>query len=220
MWKKWSGTIICKICKTFVWNKNEKFARMIHNENCKSYLDWWFAKTVVQKDNLQKKIARINNLQNLPKIYQEEIYMITTNVCSHDLSYINFPSFRLENLFSFVVKRMEIIYHIWDTNSERHKSLVSDKKGTAVKACRRNGKHHWINDPNIKTNIIQKDNIRSKLSKTHYTFISLNYHQQKTKWAIWSSEEANCVICVSEQALELTWISAARWAKQGPCEPS
>ena len=89
-----------------------------------------------------KKIARNNDLQSLPKIYEEEIYMITTNVCSYDLSYINFPSFRLENLFSFVVKRMEIIYHIWDTNSERHKSLVSDKKGTAVKACRRNGKHH------------------------------------------------------------------------------
>ena len=70
------------------------------------------------------------------------MYMITTYVCSYDLSCINFPSFRLENLFSFVVKRMEIIYHIWDTNSERHKSLVSDKKGTAVKACRRNGKHH------------------------------------------------------------------------------
>ena len=119
--------------------------------------------------------------------------MITTNVCSHDLSYINFPFFRLENLFSFVVKRMEIIYHIWDTNSERHKSLVSDKKGTAVKACRRNGKHHWINDPNIKTNIIPKDNIRPKLSNTHYTFISLNYHQ-KTKWASevkWGSQLRN-----------------------------
>ena len=176
---------------------------------------------VIRIDDLQKqlfrrtickKIARNNDLQNLPKIYQEEIYMITTIVCFHYLSYINFPFFRLENLFSFVVKRMEIIYHIWDTNSERHKSLVSDKKGTAVKACRRNGKHHWINDPNIKTNIIQKDNIRSKLSNTHYTFISLNYHQ-KTKWAIWSSEEANCVICVSEQAVELTWISTARWAR-------
>ena len=158
---------------------------------------------VIQIDDLQKqlfrriickKIARNNDLQNLPKIYQEEIYMITTIVCFHYLSYINFPFFRLENLFSFVVKRMEIIYHIWDTNSERHKSLVSDKKGTAVKACRRNGKHHWINDPNIKTNIIhcrvgcyffiiQKDSIRSKLSNKHYTFISLNYHQ-KTKWAI------------------------------------
>ena len=159
-----------------------------------------------------KNVTLLTGGSNWPFRCLEEIYMITTNVCSHDLSYFNFPFFRLENLFSFVVKRMEIIYHIWDTNSERHKSLVSDKKGTAVKACRRNGKHHWINDPNIKTNIIQKDNIRSKLSNTHYTFISLNYHQ-KTKWAIWSSEEANCVICVSEQAVELTWISAARCAR-------
>ena len=104
--------------------------------------------------------------------------MITTNVCSYDLSYINFPSFRLENLFSFVVKRMEIIYHIWDTNSERHKSLVSDKKGTAVKACRRNGKHHWINDPNIKTNIIQKDNILfNKTNVLHKRQLQSKYNQ-------------------------------------------
>ena len=178
----------------------QNLSRMIHNENCKRY-PYPCSEGQFAKKCLQQRFAKL--AQDLSR---------TTNVCSHDLSYINFPFFRLQNLFSFVVKRMEIIYHIWDTNSERHKSLVSDKKGTAVKACRRNGKHHWINDPNIKTNIIQKDNIRSKLSNTHYTFISLNYHQ-KTKWAIWSSEEANCVICVSEQAVELTWISAARCAR-------
>ena len=76
---------------------------------------------VIRIDDLQKqlirrtickKIARNNDLQNLPKTYEEDIYMIATNVCSHDLSYIKFPFSRLENLFSFVVKRMEIIYHI------------------------------------------------------------------------------------------------------------
>ena len=120
----------CKICTNDPQLELQKlFGLMICKNSC-------------SEGKFAKKIAGNNDLQNLPKIYQEEIYMITTNVCSHDLSYINFPFFRLENIFSFVVKRMEIIYHIWDTNSERHKSLVSDKKGTAVKACRRNGKHH------------------------------------------------------------------------------
>ena len=71
MWKKWSGTIICKICKTFVWNKNAKFARMIHNENCPRYPDWWFAKTVDQKDNLQKNCPQ----QRFAKLAKDFVLM-------------------------------------------------------------------------------------------------------------------------------------------------
>ena len=66
--------------------------------------------------------------------------------------------------FPFVVKRMEIIYHIWDTNSDRHKSLVSDKKSPLVKALPEKWQtslNQPTKHPNIQTSI-QTSNQTSK----------------------------------------------------------
>ena len=63
----------------------------------------------------------MSQLKTMSSRYRNQILGLSTFLFCFNLSVgrIYFP---------FVVKRMEIIYHIWDTNSERHKSLVSDKK--------------------------------------------------------------------------------------------